>query len=194
MTGRDEWGDFSKYQAHGIPGSAALATELERIIRETGIRSPIETRRGLNARLHYLDSTTGREALTAAGVRPATLRRWQTGKATPSRRSREKIEQAYKNLRTHNMIRSGALTKRLERSGAGTRVEIYPVDQADVYAERRRDVQQRSVQVRDWTGIVPAWAAGDMAQLDQAWGDVISDHIGSEYVAYAYVTGIGIAA
>lgn len=194
MTGRDEWGDFAKYQARGIPGSTALAAELDRIVRETGIRSPVHTRRGWTARLHYLDSPAGRTALADAGVRPATLRRWQTGKAAPSRKSRERIEHAYTQLRTRNMIRSGALTKRLERAGAGTRVEIYPVDQTHVYAERRRDVQQRSVQVRDWATITHAWAAGDTAALDDAWGEIISDTIGSEYVAYAYVSGIGIAA
>jgi hypothetical protein len=39
-TARDEWGEFSKYAAHGVPGSKALAAELERIVRETGIKVP----------------------------------------------------------------------------------------------------------------------------------------------------------
>jgi len=83
-----------------------------------------------------------------------------------------------------------ALTKRLQQEGRGTRVEIYPVNQANVPAQHRRDVQQRSIRVRDWATITHAWAAGDADQLDQEWGDIIAD-IASEYVAYAYVSGIG---
>ncbi|MCH6164047.1 hypothetical protein, partial [Streptomyces marispadix] len=189
MTAREEWGEFSKYHAQGIPGAEALAAELDRIIRDTGIRSPIDTRRGLHARLHYLDSPAYRTALKNAGVRPATLRRWQTGKATPSRKSRQRIEKAYRTLRSHNMLRSGALTKRLNRAGAGTRVEIYPVNQTAVRPPHRRDVQQRSLQIRDWHDIVSAWDARDTARLDAAWDDIITD-LGSEYDAYAYVSGV----
>jgi hypothetical protein len=193
VTAREEWGEYSKYQARGIPGAEALTAELNRIIRETGIRSPIDTRRGLNARLHYLDSPAGRNALKDAGVRPATLRRWQTGKAFPSRKSRERIEKAYRTLRSHNMLRSGALTKRLNQQGAGTRVEIYPVDQTAVRTPHRRDVQQRSIRILDWHDIVSAWDTGDTARLEAAWDDIITD-LGSEYDAYAYVSGVGIAA
>lgn len=193
MSARDEWGWFAKHHARGIPGSAALAAELERIVRETGIKSPITTPRGLGARLHYLDTPTGRQALREAGVRPGTLRRWQQGKAKPSKNSREKIERAYHDVRKHNMARSGALTKRLQQAGRGSRVEIYPVNQTNVPAPRQRDVPQRSIRIRDWATITHAWAAGDDAQLDQAWGDIIAT-IASEYVAYAYVSGIGIGA
>lgn len=193
MSARNEWGWFAKHNARGVPGSEALAAELERIVRETGIKSPITTPRGLGARLHYLDTATGREALREAGVRPGTLRRWQRGKAKPSKNSREQIERAYHGVRAHNMVRSGALTKRLQQHGRGTRVEIYPVNQTDVPAQRQREVPQRSVRIRDWTAITHAWAAGDDAQLDQAWGDIIAG-IASEYVAYAYVSGIGIGA
>lgn len=193
MNARDEWGWFAKHNARGVPGSKALAAELERIVRETGIKSPLTTSRGLAARLHYLDTTAGREALKDAGVRPGTLRRWKQRKAKPSKGSREKIERAYREIRTHNMVRSGALTKRLQHEGRGTRVEIYPVNQTDVPTQHQRDVQQRSVRVRDWATITHAWAAGDDAQLDQAWGDIIAG-IASDYVAYAYVSGIGIGA
>jgi hypothetical protein len=193
VSAREEWGWFAKHNARGIPGSAALAAELERIVRETGIKSPVTTPRGLAARLNYLDTATGREALRDAGVRPGTLRRWTKGKAKPSKGSRKKIEQAYREVRAHNMVRSGALTKRLQQEGRGTRVEIYPVNQTDVPTQRQRDVPQRSVRIRDWATITHAWAAGDDAQLDQAWGDIIAD-IASEYVAYAYVSGIGIGA
>jgi hypothetical protein len=193
VSAREEWGWFAKHNARGIPGSAALAAELERIVRETGIKSPITTPRGLGARLHYLDTDAGRQALRDAGVQPRTLRRWQQGKAKPSKGSREKIDRAYREIRTHNMFRSGALTKRLQHEGRGTRVEIYPVNQAGVPAQHQRDVPQRSIRVRDWAAITHAWAAGDDAQLDQAWGDIIAD-IASDYVAYAYVSGIGIGA
>jgi hypothetical protein len=193
VSAREEWGWFAKHNARGSPGSAALAAEMARIVRETGIKSPVTSRRGLGARLHYLDTDTGRKALKEAGVRPGTLRRWQRGKATPSKGSREKIDRAYREVRTHNMVRSGALTKRLQQEGRGTRVEIYPVNQTDVPSQYRRDVQQRSVRIRDWATITHAWAAGDDAQLDAAWGDIIAD-IASEYVAYAYVSGIGIGA
>lgn len=193
MTAREEWGEFAKYAALGVPGAEALAGELDRIVRDTGIRSPVDTQRGVNARLRYLDSPAGRDALTEAGVRPATLRRWTTGKASPSRRSRERIEEAYRSLRSHNMLRSGALTKRLNQQGTGTRVEIYPVDQTSVRPSHRRDVHQRSIRVVDWHNIVAAWDAGDTAGLEAEWDDIIHD-LGSEYDAYAYVSGVGVAA
>ncbi|MFE9341319.1 hypothetical protein [Streptomyces sp. NPDC007063] len=190
-----EWGQWARYGARGMRGGEALARELDRIVQSRGIASPVTTKRGLNARLKYLDSEAGREALYEAGVKPRTLRDWRKGRSTPSRASREKIDAAYWSRRRQNLLQSGWLKKHLSNSGRGTQVEIYPVDQSRVPAQHQRpNVQERTIRVRYvWDDAVDAWEAGDFDQLSDIWTDVIAD-LDSDWVAYAYVSGIGIGA
>ncbi len=190
-----EWGIWRKYGARGMRGGDALAHELERIVRAHGIASLVTSRRGLNARLRYLDSPAGAAALREAGVRPRTLRDWRAGRTTPSRASREKIEAAYLDRRRDNLIRSGWMKRHLNNQGRGSRMEIYPVDQSAVPEKYRRpNVQDRTIQVRYiWDDAVDAWQAGDADTLGEIWDDVIAD-LDSDWVAYAYVSGIGINA
>ncbi|MET9572672.1 hypothetical protein ACFYNW_37215 [Streptomyces virginiae] len=198
MSGSEDlwsrWGDWGKYDARGVKGGEALILELNRIVHSSGITSPVTSRRGLAARLRYLDSPAGRQALAEQGVTPRTLRSWTRGKATPSPANRERVDRAYWERRRDNLIRSGWLARHLDNGGRGRRMEIYPVDQSHVDGKFRRSLSDRSITVRYiWGDLVKAWADRDESLIDEIWDDVISD-LDSEYAAYAYVSSIGIGA
>ncbi|MFF9345321.1 hypothetical protein ACF1CG_36880 [Streptomyces sp. NPDC014773] len=191
------WGEFRKHNARGMKGGEALIQEINRIVYTSGVSSPVTSRRGLSARLRYLDSKAGREELKAQGVSPRTIRAWMRGKGSisPTPASREKIDAAYWHRRRENLIRSGWLARHLDNNGRGRLMEIYPVDQALVPEEYRRPtVSQRTITVRYiWGDLVDAWASQDAATVDEIWDDVISD-LDSDYNAYAYVSSVGINA
>ncbi|MFJ2933080.1 hypothetical protein ACIO8G_09925 [Streptomyces sp. NPDC087219] len=191
------WGDIGKFNAHGVKGGQALIVELNRIVYASGVASPITSRRGLAARLRYLDSAAGRTALKEQGVSARTIRAWMRdkGKITPTPANRERIDSAYWSRRRDNLIRSGWLKRHLDNDGRGRRMEIYPVDQSQVPAERSRPtLNQRSITVRYiWGDLVDAWATRNEALVDEIWDDVISD-LDSDYNAYAYVSSVGIGA
>jgi hypothetical protein len=194
MAGR--WIDFGVFGARGMPGWAALAQQLQEVVRATGVTSPITTRRGLAARLRYLDSPAGRAALAEAGVtvRPVVVRAWRAGLRRPRPATLDRVERAYLERRASNMIRSGALERHFDRAGAGTRMEIHPVDQTQVRVPRRRDLATRSVTVRYvWGDLVRAWGEGDQATMDEIWDSIINDLVGSDYDSYSYVSGVGFA-
>ncbi|MFF0561525.1 hypothetical protein [Streptomyces sp. NPDC004266] len=178
-----------------MKGGEALILELNRIVYSSGISSPVASKRGLSARLRYLDSPAGRAALKEQGVTARTIRSWMTGKATPTKANRERIDSAYWGRRRENLIRSGWLKRHLDNHGRGRRMEIYPVDQSQVPAERSRPtLQQRSITVRYiWGDLVDAWASQDADTVDEIWDDVISD-LDSDYNAYAHVSSVGIGA
>ncbi|MFD9612742.1 hypothetical protein ACFWWS_25600 [Streptomyces sp. NPDC059083] len=178
-----------------MKGGEALILELNRIVYSSGIASSITTKRGLGARLRYLDSPAGRAALKDQGVTARTIRAWMRGKSTPTAANRERIDSAYWHRRRVNLIRSGWLKRHLDNNGRGRRMEIYPVDQSHVPTERfRPNLQQRSITVRYiWGDLVDAWAAQDTHTVDEIWDDVISD-LDSDYNAYAHVSSVGIGA
>ncbi|MFJ4888242.1 transcriptional regulator, partial [Streptomyces sp. NPDC088731] len=63
MAGR--WGDFGQYGADGVSGAEALGIAMEGMVR--GIASPVDSDRGLAARLNYLTkSDAGYEAMDRA--------------------------------------------------------------------------------------------------------------------------------
>ncbi|MER7541348.1 hypothetical protein ABTX77_42485, partial [Streptomyces sp. NPDC097704] len=70
------WGQWQKTDVDGMKGGEALILELNRIVHTSGIASPVTTRRGLAARLRYLDSPAGRAELRAQGISPRTIRSW----------------------------------------------------------------------------------------------------------------------
>ncbi|GAA3507488.1 hypothetical protein [Streptomyces showdoensis] len=189
------WGEFGKFNTRGMKGGEALILELNRIVYSSGISSPVTSRRGLSARLRYLDSAAGRQALKDQGVSARTLRSWMRGKSGPSKPNLERIDSAYWVRRRENLIRSGWLKRHLDNDGRGRRMEIYPVDQSHVPAERLRPgLSQRSITVRYvWADLVDAWAAQDQSTVDEIWDDVISD-LDSDYNAYSYVSSVGIGA
>ncbi|MEV6332288.1 hypothetical protein [Streptomyces sp. NPDC051909] len=191
------WGEFGKFNTRGIKGGEALILELNRIVYSSGISSPITTKRGLAARLRYLDSAAGRAALREQGVSARTIRSWMKskGKVTPTAANLERLDSAYWARRRENLIRSGWLKRHLDNDGRGRRMEIYPVDQTQVDERfRRPTVSQRSITVRYvWSDLVDAWSTQNAALVDEIWDDVISD-LDSDYNAYAYVSSVGIGA
>ncbi|SEB65435.1 hypothetical protein [Streptomyces sp. TLI_105] len=190
------WGQWQKTDVNGMKGGEALILELNRIVHTSGIASPVTSRRGLAARLRYLDSPAGRAELKAQGVSLRTIRTWMRakGQVSPTPASRERIDAAYWHRRRENLIRSGWLVRHLDNKGRGRRMEIYPVDQTRVEAKYRRDLNTRTVTVRYiWADLVDAWAARDANLVDEIWDDVISD-LDSDYNAYAYVSSVGISA
>ncbi|MFG2833153.1 hypothetical protein ACGFWI_37905 [Streptomyces sp. NPDC048434] len=198
MTSEDKWqrwGLWQKYGARGVKGPDALINEINRIVYMRGIKSPITTPRGLYARLKYLNSGPGRQALREQGITDRAWKNWMAGKSTPSPANRDRIDNAYWTRKRENMVRSGQLKKILNNDGRGRRMEIYPVDQSQVDESRRRpNVQQRSIQMRYiWDDLVDAWAAHDDATIDGIWDDVIGE-LDSDWGAYAYVSAVGIGA
>lgn len=185
--------DFGKYGARGVKGYEAVARQLDALAGF--IATPITTRRGLLARLHYLTRTDhAREAAREAGltVTDRTLKAWLDGKRQPSKPNLQLIEDAYRMVRRRNVARY--LLARLNREGRGTRVEFHPLNQSQVPRPRQRALSFRSLNVRHWDRIIRAWAAGDTEALDEAWiSDAVVD-LGSEWGQYEYVTTIGFAA
>ncbi|MGP4088761.1 transcriptional regulator [Streptomyces sp. KR55] len=184
--------EFGKYGARGIKGHHAVARQLDRLAGY--IATPITARRGLLARLHYLTRTKhARQAARDAGLTVAdrTLKAWLEGKQNPSKKNLERIEEAYRTVRRHNVSRY--LLNRLNREGRGTRVEIHPLNQSQVPRPRQRVVDYRTLNIRHWDDVVQAWADDDDQALDDAWVEQIID-LGSQWGQYEYVTNVGFAA
>ncbi|MFF3974919.1 transcriptional regulator [Streptomyces rubiginosohelvolus] len=191
MAGR--WKDFGKYGANGAPGGEALGIAVEGMVR--GISLPVDSERGLAARLNYLTkSDAGYEAMDRAGVHvsPRTLMAWLAEERIPNKANLARLDAAYWDLRRRNVAPD--LKARLNNNGRGTRVEINPVNQGGVEQKYRRDLAPRSVNVRGvWDRAVDAWMDDDQDELDAVWDEVL-DLIGSDYDGYSYVSSIGWAA
>ncbi|MEU6256912.1 helix-turn-helix transcriptional regulator [Streptomyces sp. NPDC047043] len=185
--------EFGKYGARGLKGHEAVARRLDTLAHF--VATPITQRRGLLARLHYLTRTAhARQAAREAGlvVTDATINKWLQGKRTPSKKSLQQIETAYRTVRRQNVARY--LLARLNRAGRGTRVEFHPLNQSQVDRPRQRVVEYRTLNVRHWDRIVEAWAADDDQALDEAWVSGVVVDLGSQWGQYEYVTNIGFAA
>ncbi len=191
MAGR--WMDFGKYGAAGAPGGEALGVAMEGMVR--GISSPVDSERGLAARLNYLTkSDAGYEAMDRAGVHvsPRTLMAWLAEERTPNKANLARLDAAYWDLRRRNV--AADLKARLNNDGRGTRVEINPVNQRGVEQKYQRDLAPRSINVRGvWDRAVDAWMDDDLDELDAVWDEVL-DLIGSDYDGYSYVSSIGWSA
>ncbi|MFD8406039.1 transcriptional regulator [Streptomyces anulatus] len=191
MAGR--WKDFGRYGADGAPGAEALGIAMEKMV--SGIASPVDSDRGLAARLNYLTrSDAGYEAMDRAGVHvsPRTLMAWLAEERTPNKANLARLDAAYWDLRRRNV--AADLKHRLNKNGRGTRVEINPVNQRGVDEKYRRDLAPRSVNVRGvWDRAVDAWMDDDLDELDAVWDEIL-DLIGSDYDGYSYVSSIGWAA
>ncbi|WP_338933127.1 hypothetical protein WEB32_33980 [Streptomyces netropsis] len=202
----DGWRQFGLYGADDTPDNVhgknalgrALEDALERRIIEGGIKSPATTRRGLAARMRYLtNSPVGYAAMTAAGITAArkTIGRWKKGTQRPNPANLEKLDTAYWALRAHKVLNNlGAFKQHLYNHGAGTVVEIHPVNQAPVLPSRRRDLQMRTLTVRYvWDSAVDAMKEGDVDALKDIWDDIIAE-MDSDWGAYTYVSHIGLGA
>ncbi|MEU2249769.1 transcriptional regulator [Streptomyces sp. NPDC019224] len=184
--------DFGQYGAEGVKGSDLVARRLDDLA--DFIATPITTSRGLTARLHYLTKSPRKlQAARTAGltVTDRTLKAWLAGTQHPTKANLERIETAYRTVRRHNIARH--LIKRLNSSG-GTRVEIHPLNQAQVQTPHQRVIEYRRVNVRHWENIVSAWATGDLRALDDIWTTDVLPDLGSQWGQYEYVSNIGFAA
>ncbi|MER5619103.1 transcriptional regulator [Streptomyces sp. NPDC002215] len=185
--------DFGKFGVRGIKGSDAVIRQLDDLAG--GIVTPVTAKRGLMARLHYLTKTD--HSLAAAKdagltVTARTLQAWLEGTRRPSKANLERIDAAYRTVRSRNVARH--LLARLNREGRGTRVEIHPLNQSQVARPLQRVVEYRTINVRRWDRIVDAWAAGDVRGLDDEWTTDVLPDLGSQWGQYEYVTNIRFAA
>jgi hypothetical protein len=184
--------EFGKFGARGIKGHEAVARQLDNLANF--IATPVTSKRGLMARLHYLTrSDHARQAARDAGlaVTDRTVKAWLDDRRSPSRKNLERIDAAYRTVRRQNIARY--LLGRLNAQGRGTRVEIHPLNQSQVPRPHQRVVEYRTMNVRNWDRIVEAWVADDDQRMDDAWIDQIVD-LGSQWGQYEYVSNIGFAA
>ncbi|MEU0304644.1 transcriptional regulator [Streptomyces sp. NPDC006175] len=191
MAGR--WMDLGMFNARGVPGADALGAAIENMV--TGISSPVDSDRGLAARLRYLTKTdAGYEAMNRAGIHvsPRTLIAWLAEEHKPNGANLNRLDAAYWDLRRRNVATD--LKYRLNNNGRGTRGESNPVDQSGVERKHQRDVASRNINVRGVRDrAVDAWIDEDFGELDAIWDEIVQD-IGSEYDMYANVSSIGWAA
>ncbi|WP_200309335.1 hypothetical protein [Streptomyces adelaidensis] len=205
------WKNFGTYGANrslenvrgGIALGRALEEALERQIIDGGIKSPVTTPRGLKARLKYLHSDAGVEALRQAGitVKSRALKNWFAGKQKPSAMNLELVDTAYWALRTRRILDNpGAFKQHLNNKRKGTAVEIHPVDQSLVDEHARRPNLEGEQAHRTlpavryiWDDAVDAMEAGDEGKLEEIWDDIISE-LDSDWGAYTYVSYVGLGA
>ena len=205
------WKNFGTYGAkrslENVRGGKALGRALEealeRQIIEGGIKSPVTTPRGLKARLKYLNSDAGVEAMREAGitVKPRALKNWFAGTQKPNPANLELVDTAYWALRTQRILDNlGAFKQHLNNQGKGTAVEIHPVNQDLVDEHARRpnlmgDQAHRTLPaVRYiWDDAVDAMEAGDEGKLEEIWDDIITE-LDSDWGAYTYVSYVGLGA
>lgn len=184
-----------EHGAQGQTGGEAIAKQLDRMAAEGGVSS-------FRAMVVYLtNSAAGQEAMIRAGIdlnnrhTKATVLGWiSEPDPTTSTKYRTAVERAYIERRRHNVAQS--LKRRLARGGAGTQVEVHPVDQRPVAGPRQRDLGQRRVTIRpqQWEGLVDAWANENTADMDDIWEGVTEESIGSDWAAYSWVSTIGFNA
>ncbi|MFE5163243.1 transcriptional regulator [Streptomyces sp. NPDC056697] len=195
MASGSRWRDLGAFRARGVHGGVALAEGIDRMV--TGIESPVDSERGLAARLRYLTaSDAGYEAMDRAGVhvRPRTLIAWLAEEQTPSKANLARLDAAYWDLRRRNVVAD--LKRRLNNRGRGTRIEIDPADQSAVDRRHQRDLETRNINVRGavWDRAVDAWSAEDTQELEAIWDDIIQSTLGTDWDAYTHVSSIGWAA
>ncbi|MFK4189208.1 transcriptional regulator [Streptomyces sparsogenes] len=180
---------FGKYGAKGMHGATALAIALDRRAFE-GDRWKTPEEKLRRALIYLTRSGAGYRAMEDAGITAdaRTLSAWLSQMRNPNRDRQARLEAAYQTLRRRNI--APALTRQLNANG-GTRIEIYPVDEAEVDVRHQRGAPWRHKNVYRWNPIVAAWSAGDGMRLATAWEDIIND-LDSDWRRYEYVSHIGM--
>ncbi|MGW1437618.1 transcriptional regulator [Streptomyces griseus] len=190
ITPEDRWGAIGTYGAHGMTGGEALARNFDHAAG-AGI-PPLTTSDGVVVRLRYLAwNSRGSDCLAQAGIRVnhRTMSRWKNGTQRPRPADLLKINQAFWQCRRASLAEH--YKRRMWDNGRGTRIEIYPVDQAAVQPGRKRDLRMRCINVRrEWEPIVDAWSTNDHAGLDDLWCR-ITEALGSDHDAYIFVSHLG---
>lgn len=205
------WRNFGAFGANLSPenvrGGTALGRALEdalsRQITEGGIKSPVTSPRGLKARLKYLNSDAGVQAMRDAGitVKSRALKNWFAGKQKPSPANLELVDTAYWNLRTQRILSNlGAFKQHLNNKKKGTAVEIHPINQdlVEPHAARPNLIGDQAIRTLPsvryiWDDAVDAMEAGDTMKLEEIWDDIIAE-LDSDWGAYTYVSYVGLGA
>lgn len=159
-------------------------------MRQRGIASPVTSKLGLSARLRYLDSPVGRDALWEAGSGsascasgPAVVPRSPGKSVSSARRPTRRTGTA---ARTASCGAGGSIgTEQLRARDTDGDLPRRPVPrEAQVSVPR---VSQGSIRVR--YGWDDTFADGADGTLDDIWDDVIAD-LDSDWVAHANANGI----
>ncbi|MEU5032333.1 hypothetical protein [Streptomyces milbemycinicus] len=182
-----------------------LNTEVLDLMRHSDIIPPAHASPSWRAQLTYLNNRNGgRDAMDRAGIPASTRRGWKT--RTPSHISRERINQAYWQLRATNWKRTGhtppphireAIAQQIKERAYGRRMTVTPVDWRDVQRQAQgaqKTASEREIRLsrRSWDNLIDAWVSGDETALDTAWMD-FSSEIDSPAELYYEVEHIGFA-
>lgn len=167
---------------YGTPGGHLIAARFDAYLQSRLIASPVDTFRGLRARLEYLlGSDAGAQALAARGVGKGGEQQfvhWMSGGVTPTREHQRQIDAAYREVRTANVAR--AMRARLHNGGRGTRITVEPVPPSAVPPSHRRrqaQLEDRRIDVRPatWDRLIDAWQVGDLDAMQAEWEDICDD-------------------
>ncbi|MEU6444998.1 transcriptional regulator [Streptomyces sp. NPDC047046] len=190
LTPEERWGELGLYGARGMSGGEALARQLD--YQASNRLLSVNTPHGLTIRLRYLTWDNGGDQwLRRAGITATdrTIARWKNGQQRPRPANLKKIDRAFWIRRRAHLTE--CYKRRLWDDGRGTRIEIHPVNQKQVEANRHRELRVRRINVRmQWAPIVDAWSSNDYAALDDLWQSIASD-LGSDHSAYSYVSHVG---
>ncbi|MCB5910357.1 transcriptional regulator [Streptomyces pinistramenti] len=181
--------------ATGTPLGQAIGTFLDEAAagRVRGIKSPITTRRGLNARLNALAKTgPAREAAAEHGIKPRDVNDWSKGRRRPRPASLERIEQAYQ----ATLARKGGARRAVRREfdrGRGATIQVTPLDQSRVQEKHRRVLGPGEVRISEyrWGPLLNAWEEGDYGAVEDLAFAAMEE--GGEYLVYAWVGSAAIA-
>lgn len=189
----------------GIVFGRQLNAEVLDLMARGDIVPPADASPGFRAQLNYLNSRQGGiEAMDNAGIPARTRRGWKT--RTPSRKSRERINRAYWQLRATNWRRTGhtppprireAIAPQITERAYGRRMTITPVDWRGVHqqaqgAQKTASERELRPSRRSWDALIHAWASGDETALETAWMD-FSSEIDSPSELYYEVEHVGFA-
>lgn len=193
-----KWG-HGKY---GTSGGRAVAARLDALAGDGGLyfRSSPDSERGFQARLRYvLEHRGGGEALNRAGLKPDVDRvvGWLLADTKPTRRSREGVDAAYRELRRQNVARSlrGRLTRPI-------RVTVEPLPASALPTDRQTRQQQfvdegdREVTIRPstWHQFIDAWEDEDYDTMDDVWMDDVAGDMDSPPEGWFEVQHVGFSA
>ncbi|MEU5157776.1 MULTISPECIES: hypothetical protein [Actinomycetes] len=181
--------------AAGTPLGRAVAEFLDEAAagRQRGVKSPITTRRGLDARLRQLNEH--RDIAIQHGVKLSSLNNWTNGRRDPRKRkaSLEKIERAYQAvLAQRSTAGRRAVRKEFDR-GRGANIQVTPLNQAAVREKHRRVIQPGEIRISEyrWAPLLKAWERGDYDEMEDLAFAAMEE--GGEYLVYAWVGSAAVA-
>ncbi|MGW5818070.1 hypothetical protein [Streptomyces noursei] len=179
--------------ASGTPLGRAVGEFLDEAAasRQRGVKSPITTRRGLNARINQLNKH--RDVAAQHGIKPRSLREWGKGDRTPRKSSLDKIERAYQAVLAQRSAAGRRSIRREFDRGRGATIQVTPLNQQSVRRKFQRDIQPGEVRISEyrWRPMLDAWEEGDYDQMERLAYEAMEE--GGEYLVYAWVGSAAVA-